>query len=130
MSQAIYKQTITFLGEDYPFDNSYGSSASSIIDGQAITDSPDFEIDIPTIDVSRLLFLAIVADADMVLKFNSSSVPAPQLDLKAGKPYVWCAEKGTTGYTTCLLTADVNKVFCTGAAGKKLWILASFAAVA
>lgn len=52
-------------------------------------------------------------DRDMTLKFNSSSVPAPQVNLKAGQMEAWHDELSTPS----LFEANVTTLFVTLASG-------------
>ena len=65
------------------------------------------------ITVANVKAVILSSDQDVTLKFNSSSVPDPEIALKAGVPYVWHEEM----YDSLLLDSDITSVFITNASG-------------
>ena len=66
------------------------------------------------IDRSQLTSLYIKSSVIMTLETNSSSAATNTIVLKAGVPYIWSSPGD---YNTCLITADVTKIFLTNASG-------------
>lgn len=68
----------------------------------------DFEI-LVAVDVSQLKAIVLVASNNCTVETNNSGTPTNTINLLAGKPYIW----STGDYNTCLITADVSKIFLT-----------------
>ena len=58
---------------------------------------------------AKLLACYLFSDQTMVLKFNSTGSPVPQINLVAGKPLIW----DSTGYLANLFTANVTECYAT-----------------
>lgn len=72
------------------------------------------------IDVSELVSLYIMADADCTLEVNDGSSPTKTITLEADEAYVW----PSGGNTAPLGASDVTVIYVTNAAETNLYIRA------
>lgn len=64
-------------------------------------------------DISQLKMFYMQSDQDLTIEFNSASVPAPLIALKAGIPFIWT----TDTYYVNLFLVDITQIFATNASG-------------
>jgi hypothetical protein len=86
-------------------------------------DETDFEITLPTIDVSACVAIFILSTQDVTLETNSGAAPDDTLTLKANEPYLWW----TAAPFDNMLTEDIiTNVFVTNASGAAATVTMEF----
>jgi len=91
-----------------------GDSQGPSLDVTVPDESSDMLVNF-ALDVSQIKAIYIVADQDVTLETNDSGSPDDTISLAAGVPYVWT----TDSYDSCLLTADITKLYFTNASGSE-----------
>ena len=86
-------------------------------------DQADFEITLPTIDVSACVAVFILSTQDVTLETNSGAAPDNTLTLKANEPYLWWT---AAPFDNKLDTDITTNVFITNASGAAATVTMEF----
>jgi hypothetical protein len=112
MFNLILEQRAILDGSDRLGRATYSGGNAPRLDEAIPDESEDYAVNF-ALSLNGLQAVFILSDQDVTVKVNDWSTPEPQLDLKAGKPYVWDAES----YFANLLTEDITVLYVTNDSG-------------